>query len=67
MTTTTSSHRRLSDAQVMGEACVVCHARWPRPRRQLGVLPDGTRLYGCSECAQLAMGAPADFDLLVTH
>ncbi|GAA3987711.1 hypothetical protein GCM10022630_35550 [Thermobifida alba] len=60
----------LSDAQVMGDACVVCHARWPRPRQQLGVLPDGTRVYGCSECARLAADHhtdPFDRHLLATH
>lgn len=42
---------RLSGAQCMGDACVVCHAKWPRPRRVLGELPDGSHAYGCDECA----------------
>ncbi|WP_394354432.1 hypothetical protein [Nocardiopsis sinuspersici] len=41
----------LSWAQCMGDACVVCHAKWPRPRRRLGELPDGSRVFGCEECA----------------
>lgn len=42
---------RLSTAQCMGDACVVCHTKWPRPRRALGELPDGAHVYGCDECA----------------
>jgi peptide/nickel transport system substrate-binding protein len=30
----------LSGAQCMGDACVICHTQWPRPRRVLGALPD---------------------------
>jgi len=59
----------LSDAQVTGEACVVCHARWPRPRQPLGTLPDGTPVYGCAECARLAADHrpdPFDPQLLAT-
>ncbi|PWV50135.1 MULTISPECIES: hypothetical protein [Nocardiopsis] len=41
----------LSGAQCMGDACVVCHVKWPRPRRVLGELPDGSQVYGCDECA----------------
>ncbi|UOE21770.1 hypothetical protein NI17_000395 [Thermobifida halotolerans] len=60
----------LSDAQAMGEACVVCHARWPRPRHPLGVLPDGAPVYGCAECAQLALDHHTNTleqHLLATH
>ncbi|WP_376767015.1 hypothetical protein [Spinactinospora alkalitolerans] len=45
----------LTTAQVMGDACAVCHAKWPRPRRPLGELPDGTGVYGCAECAGFVM------------
>ncbi|WP_394345498.1 hypothetical protein [Actinorugispora endophytica] len=38
----------------MGDACAVCHTRWPRPRDPLGELPDGTEVYGCAECAEIA-------------
>jgi len=41
----------LSGAQCMGDACVVCHTKWPRPRQALGELPDGSRVFGCDECA----------------
>ncbi|MBR8740727.1 hypothetical protein [Nocardiopsis sp. MG754419] len=41
----------LSRAQCMGDACAVCHTKWPRPRRVLGELPDGAHVYGCDECA----------------
>nr|WP_133740746.1 hypothetical protein [Actinorugispora endophytica] len=44
----------LTKAQVMGDACAVCHTRWPRPRDPLGELPDGTEVYGCAECAEIA-------------
>ncbi|GAA3745747.1 hypothetical protein [Salinactinospora qingdaonensis] len=41
----------LTSAQALGDACAICHAKWPRPRRPLGALPDGTGIYGCGECA----------------
>ncbi|GHC75572.1 hypothetical protein GCM10007079_11030 [Nocardiopsis terrae] len=41
----------LSRAQRMGDACAVCHTKWPRPRRVLGEQPDGSHVYGCDECA----------------
>lgn len=44
----------LSNAQCMGDACAICHVRWPRPRRALGALPDGSEVYGCDECAGIA-------------
>lgn len=46
----------LTAAQSTGDACAVCHTRWPRPRAPLGVLPSGARVYGCAECAELATG-----------
>ena len=48
----------LSGAQRMGDACVVCHTKWPRPRRTLGELPDGSHVYGCDECAGIIGQAP---------
>lgn len=48
----------LTTAQREGNACAVCHAQWPRPRRILGVLPDGGSVHGCSECAGLIGLAP---------
>ena len=43
----------LSAEQRMGDACAVCHMRWPRPRTALGVLPDGEQVFGCGDCAAL--------------
>jgi len=34
-----------------GDACVVCHKRWPRPRVRVGRLPDGSGVFACDECA----------------
>lgn len=54
-TTATSTYvfdsRSLTQAQAMGDACAVCHVKWPRPRHPLGELPDGPEVYGCDECA----------------
>ncbi|GAA1999471.1 hypothetical protein GCM10009799_28380 [Nocardiopsis rhodophaea] len=41
----------LSSAQIMGDACAICHVKWPRPRNPLGGLPEGHEVYGCDECA----------------
>ncbi|MBB6173029.1 hypothetical protein HNR23_003089 [Nocardiopsis mwathae] len=35
----------------MGDACAICHVKWPRPRTPLGGLPEGHEVYGCDECA----------------
>lgn len=48
----------LSGAQCMGDACVVCHTKWPRPRRVLGELPDGSHVFGCDECAGIVGHRP---------
>jgi hypothetical protein len=50
----------LTEAQAMGEACAICHARWPRPRIALGILDDGGTAYGCDECAALDATAWSD-------
>lgn len=52
----------LTAAQAAGDACAICHAQWPRPRVELGMLSDGSAIYGCAECAELAE-APATADL----
>lgn len=44
----------LTAEQMLGEACAVCHAKWPRPRTSLGRLPDGSMAYGCTDCAEIA-------------
>ncbi|MCP2339662.1 hypothetical protein FHU30_005031 [Actinomadura rupiterrae] len=41
----------LSAAQREGDACVVCHKRWPRPRVRVGRLPDGREVVACDDCA----------------
>ncbi|MDX6738519.1 hypothetical protein [Actinocorallia sp. A-T 12471] len=41
----------LGRAQRRGDACASCAKRWPRPRRPLGRLDDGTVLYVCDQCA----------------
>ena len=43
----------LSRAQLAGKACASCGKRWPRPRRPLGVTPDGARLKICDDCHPL--------------
>ncbi|GAB3449447.1 hypothetical protein GCM10027570_23920 [Streptomonospora sediminis] len=56
-------------AQLMGNACAVCHARWPRPRHRIGESPDGEELLGCEECAGFAAEhTSADLEhVLVAH
>ncbi|RSN58258.1 hypothetical protein DMH08_22900 [Actinomadura sp. WAC 06369] len=41
----------LSTAQRLGDACVVCGKRWPRPRVRVGRLPDSTGVFACDDCA----------------
>ena len=41
----------LTVAQRYGDACVVCHKKWPRPRVRVGFLPDGSRVLACTDCA----------------
>jgi len=41
----------LTAAQRQGDACVVCHKKWPRPRVRLGLLPDGQGVFACDDCA----------------
>ncbi|WP_394326567.1 hypothetical protein [Nocardiopsis trehalosi] len=38
----------------MGDACAVCHVKWPRPRHPIGLLADGGEVYGCDDCAGIA-------------
>lgn len=35
-----------------GDACVVCHQRWPRPRVRVGLLPDNAPVHACHDCAE---------------
>lgn len=41
----------LTTAQLLGDACVVCRKKWPRPRVRVGRLPDSTGVFACDECA----------------
>ncbi|QKW32608.1 hypothetical protein HUT06_12825 [Actinomadura sp. NAK00032] len=41
----------LTAAQLLGDACVVCRKRWPRPRVRVGRLPDSTGVFACDDCA----------------
>ncbi|SEG62552.1 hypothetical protein SAMN04489712_107304 [Thermomonospora echinospora] len=41
----------LSAVQRDGDACVVCHKRWPRPRVRAGCLPNGSGVFACDDCA----------------
>ncbi|MBE1534817.1 hypothetical protein [Actinomadura algeriensis] len=41
----------LNTAQRMGDACLVCGKRWPRPRVRVGRLPDSTGVFACDDCA----------------
>lgn len=41
----------LSAAQRDGDACVVCHKKWPRPRVRVGCLPNGSGAFACADCA----------------
>lgn len=41
----------LSAAQRVGDACVVCHKKWPRPRVRVGCQPDGSGVFACADCA----------------
>ncbi|MCA2227198.1 hypothetical protein LDL49_39005 [Nonomuraea sp. NEAU-L178] len=48
----------LSRAQLEGEACVVCHKRWPRPRARVGRFPDDSPVLACADCAEALTPAP---------
>lgn len=41
----------LTTAQRLGDACVVCRKKWPRPRVRVGRLPDSSGVFACDECA----------------
>ena len=46
-----------------GDACVVCHKKWPRPRVRAGRLPNHAIVYACGDCADtLAPPPPAPDD-----
>ncbi|MER7506260.1 hypothetical protein [Nonomuraea pusilla] len=48
----------LTWAQREGDACVVCHKRWPRPRVRVGRLPDDCAVLACADCADALLPAP---------
>lgn len=47
----------LTAAQREGNACVVCHKRWPRPRFRVGRLPDDSPVRSCGDCLDILMPA----------
>ncbi len=50
--------QELTLAQCDGDACVVCHRRWPRPRVRVGRLPDDRIVHACDDCAEALLPAP---------
>ncbi|GGP11123.1 hypothetical protein GCM10012278_53450 [Nonomuraea glycinis] len=48
----------MSAAQRQGDACVVCHKRWPRPRVRVGRFPDDMTALACADCAEALLPAP---------
>ncbi|MEV5413706.1 hypothetical protein AB0K60_33370 [Thermopolyspora sp. NPDC052614] len=50
--------QELTLAQRDGDACVVCHRRWPRPRVRAGRLPDDTIIHACADCAEALAPLP---------
>ncbi|GAA4075044.1 hypothetical protein GCM10022214_35160 [Actinomadura miaoliensis] len=48
----------LTAAQRDGDACVVCHKKWPRPRVRVGRLPEGQGVFACDECAPAIRPVP---------
>ncbi|GAA5054728.1 Fe-S-cluster-containing hydrogenase component 2 [Thermocatellispora tengchongensis] len=55
----------LTWAQRDGEACVVCHKKWPRPRIRVGRLPDSATVLACPDCAE-ALCPPTAGDVVVS-
>lgn len=47
----------LTVAQREGNACVICHKRWPRPRFRVGRLPDDSPVRSCDDCVDILMPA----------
>lgn len=50
--------QELTLAQCDGDACVVCHKRWPRPRVPTGRLPDERVVHACDDCAEAIAPLP---------
>jgi hypothetical protein len=49
----------LSAAQRVGDACIVCHKKWPRPSVRIGRLPAGSGVFVCADCAPALPGPHA--------
>ncbi|RCG32438.1 hypothetical protein DQ384_02725 [Sphaerisporangium album] len=47
----------LTGPQRDGDACVVCHKKWPRPRVRVGRLPGGAPVMACEDCAKALLPA----------
>ncbi|MER6944602.1 hypothetical protein ABZ297_40465 [Nonomuraea sp. NPDC005983] len=56
--TVTFDPEGLSCAQRDGDACVVCHKKWPRPRVRVGRFPDDSAVMACHDCAEALIPAP---------
>jgi hypothetical protein len=48
----------LTPVQREGDACVVCHKKWPRPRVKVGLLPNNAPVHACDDCAEALLPAP---------
>ncbi|MCC5578705.1 hypothetical protein IMZ11_24050 [Microtetraspora sp. AC03309] len=48
----------LTATQLDGDACVVCHKKWPRPRVLVGRLPDDAPVHACDDCAEALLPVP---------
>jgi hypothetical protein len=48
----------LTLAQRDGDACVVCHKKWPRPRVRAGRLPNDAIVFACDDCAEALAPPP---------
>nr|WP_231330825.1 hypothetical protein [Actinomadura graeca] len=47
----------LTHAQRLGDACVVCRKKWPRPRIRVGRLPDTSAVFACEDCVPVSSSA----------
>ncbi|GLW08406.1 hypothetical protein Misp01_35360 [Microtetraspora sp. NBRC 13810] len=56
----------LTGAQRDGDACVVCHKKWPRPRIRVGTLPNRARVFACPDCAEALCPSPPE-EVLTAH
>ncbi|GII78183.1 hypothetical protein Sru01_31650 [Sphaerisporangium rufum] len=48
----------LTAPQRAGDACAVCHKKWPRPRVRVGRLPNSAPVMACEDCAETLLPPP---------